>query len=267
MPALIFDCDGVLADTERDGHLPAFNETFRHFDLPVCWSVEDYAQKLKIGGGKERLRSLLTPEFIAQAQIPEDPDLQAQAVASWHRYKTNVYTELVEQGVLPARPGIRRVVEQARQARWTLVVASTSHERSVRAVLNHAVGEEVASEFVVFAGDIVPKKKPAPDIYLLAMRKLGLTADQVVVIEDSQNGLEAALAAGLSTLITTSSFTTNDNFAGASLVVSSLGDLSTEAVSVLANPRGLDIGTTISLIDVTRIMNSTTHDVKTAGRR
>ena len=138
MPALIFDCDGVLADTERDGHLPAFNATFKHFDLPVCWSDEEYAQKLTIGGGKERLKSLLTSEFIGEAHLPTDPEGLSDSVASWHAYKTGVYTDLVADGVMPGRPGIARIVTAAHQAGWTLAVASTSHEDSVRAVLEYS---------------------------------------------------------------------------------------------------------------------------------
>lgn len=254
MPALIFDCDGVLADTERDGHLPAFNATFEHFGLPVRWSADDYAEKLKIGGGKERLSSILTPEFIAEAQLPSDDEGQQDAVASWHRHKTDVYTELVQQGVMPGRPGIARIVADAHAAGWTLAVASTSHEKSVRAVLNHAVGDELASNFAVFAGDVVPKKKPAPDIYLLALKELGLSTNDAVVVEDSRNGMLAALAADLRTIVTVSSFTAEEDFSGASLVVTSLGDPPAVDTEVLSNPLDLNIGTSVTLADVSRIL-------------
>jgi len=152
-------------------------------------------------------------------------ELQAEEVAKWHKYKTNVYTDLVKRGVMPARPGIARIVKEAHEAGWSLAVASTSHEDSVRAVLTHAVGDLLATQFAVFAGDIVPKKKPAPDIYLFALDKLNLNPAEVIVIEDSNNGLRASLAAGLKTIVTVSSFTTKEDFTGASLVVSSLGDV------------------------------------------
>lgn len=255
MPALIFDCDGVLADTERDGHLRAFNETFDHFDLPVRWNAEEYAEKLKIGGGKERLSSLLTPDFIAKAGLPEDESGQREAVVSWHKHKTNVYTDLVEQGVMPARPGIARIVAEARAAGWTLAVASTSHEKSVQAVLNHAVGDALASHFAVFAGDIVPKKKPAPDIYLLALQELSLSPAEAVVVEDSRNGMLAALAAELRTVVTVSSFTGAEEFAGASLVVTSLGDPPEEETRVISNPLDLNIGALVTLTDLTDIID------------
>ena len=255
MSALIFDCDGVLADTEKDGHLRAFNQTFDYFKLPVQWSVADYAQKLKIGGGKERLQSLLTPESIVNAKLPSDPDGQSAAIADWHRYKTEIYTKLVEQGVMPARPGIARIVKEANEAGWKLAVASTSAEKSVRAVLKHAVGEELAAKFSVFAGDIVPKKKPAPDIYFYSLEKLDVTADEVIVIEDSNNGLVASTAAGLRTIVTVSSFTTDENFDTAFLVVSSLGDYdSGEKATFLKNPNHLPFTEVLTIDDLTTIM-------------
>ncbi|MFD0591979.1 HAD-IA family hydrolase [Catellatospora coxensis] len=183
--ALIFDCDGVLADTERYGHLPAFNQTFAEFGLPVRWDEQEYGRRLAIGGGKERMASLLTPEFVAAAGLPADPAGQAEAVAAWHRRKTAIYTAMVAAGDLPPRPGIARITEQAHAAGWRLAVASTSAEPSVRAVLEHAVGPDRARDFTVLAGDIVPRKKPAPDIYLLALDRLGLSAHDAVVIEDS----------------------------------------------------------------------------------
>ena len=239
MPALIFDCDGVLADTERFGHLPAFNQTFEEFGLPVRWSDEDYAAKVLIGGGKERMASLLTPEFVAAAGLPTDAEAQRETVASWHRRKTQIYTGMVEAGDLPARPGIARISAEAAELGFTLAVASTSAEPSVRAVLEHAVGTAQAARFAVFAGDIVAAKKPAPDIYLLALRELGVTADDAIVIEDSRNGLLAAIGAGIRTLVTVSAYTADEDFADASLVVSSLGDPGGETARILAAAAGI----------------------------
>ena len=247
--ALVFDCDGVLADTERDGHLPAFNETFEHFGLPVRWSADDYARVLRIGGGKERLASLLTPEFVERAGLPDDEEAQRAAIAEWHAEKTRRYTAKVRAGEMPGRPGIARIADEAHDAGWLLAVASTSAEESVRAVLEHVVGPEAASRFAVFAGDVVPRKKPAPDIYELALRELRVSADDAVVVEDSANGLRAAVAADLATVVTTSSFTVDEDFAGAALVVDSLGDLPDAPSRVLADPRGVgpldlvDLGT------------------------
>ena len=120
MTALIFDCDGVLADTERDGHRPAFNQTFREFGLPVEWSEEVYGAKLQIAGGKERMASELTPEFVRANGLPEDAEGQAAELAKWHKRKTQIYTDMVAAGRLPTRPGIRRIITAAQDAGWTL---------------------------------------------------------------------------------------------------------------------------------------------------
>jgi HAD superfamily hydrolase (TIGR01509 family) len=234
--ALIFDCDGVLADTERHGHLPAFNQTFAEFGLPVRWSEEEYGEKLRIGGGKERMASLLTPGFVHQADLPEDAEGQRAAVAAWHARKTAIYTEMVASGALPARPGVSRLIGEALDAGWDLAVASTSAEASVRAVLEHVAGPERAARFdVVLAGDVVPRKKPAPDVYELALDRLGVPAFDALVVEDSRNGLEAAAGAGLRCVITVNGYTEDEDFDEAVLVVSSLGDPGGERTRVLEN--------------------------------
>ncbi|MEN0130366.1 MAG: HAD-IA family hydrolase [Brevundimonas sp.] len=257
MSTLVFDCDGVLADTERDGHLPAFNATFEEFGLPVHWSQEEYAGLLAIGGGKERLASIFTPVFVEAAGLPSDPDGQRDLIAQWHRAKTARYTAMVADGLLPARPGIARLVEQAADAGWQLAVASTSAEASVRAVLEHAVGPRRAGDFTVFAGDVVAAKKPAPDIYLLALRELGADPRETVVVEDSSNGLRAALAAGgLTTVVTISSYTADEDFTGAALVVTSLGDPGTPA-TVVTNPRGLAIDGLVDLSHLDQLLKET----------
>ena len=249
--ALVFDCDGVLADTERYGHLPAFNQVFREFGLPVEWSVEEYGRRLKIGGGKERMASLLTPEFVAAAGLPTDPEGQAAEIARWHKRKTAIYTEMVAEGRLPPRPGIHRIITDAQDAGWKLGVASTSAEASVHAILEYAVGAERAARFDVFlAGDCVPKKKPAPDIYLLALENLAVDPAAVLVVEDSRNGLEAAIAAGLRCLVTVNGYTEKEDFSEATLVVSSLGDPDGEQTTVIANRSGARPGAFVTLADV-----------------
>jgi HAD superfamily hydrolase (TIGR01509 family) len=249
VPALIFDCDGVLADTERDGHRPAFNQTFAEAGVPVQWSVDEYADKLRIGGGKERMASLLTAEFVAANRLPTDPDGQQQLLADWHRRKTAIYKEMVRAGRLPARSGIARVVDEALAAGWSLAVASTSAEESVRAVLEHAVGAANASRFDVFAGDVVPAKKPDPAIYLLALERMGLEPDDAIVIEDSRNGLLAAVGAGLRCVVTVSGYTADEDMREATLVVSSLGDPGDPA-RVLANRSAARPGQLVTLADL-----------------
>ena len=252
--ALVLDCDGVLADTERYGHLIAFNQAFAEFGLPVRWSVPEYQRKLQIGGGKERLASLLTPEFIATAGLSADAGEQQAAISAWHRRKTEIYTELVASGAVPPRPGIARIVASAVASGWQVAVASTSAETSVRATLNRAVGADEAKAVAVFAGDVVPHKKPAPDIYLLAVDQLGVPPDGVVVIEDSRNGLLAATTAGLTCVITVNDFTAGEDFSEAALVVSSLGDPGGEATSVLVNRSPARPGDWITLADLASVL-------------
>ncbi|HMO10430.1 MAG TPA: dihydroxyacetone kinase subunit DhaL [Actinotalea sp.] len=255
-PALVFDCDGVLADTERDGHRPAFNATFEAVGLPVRWDVETYGRYLTIGGGKERMAALLTDELVAANGLPTDPEGQRALLADWHRRKTDTYVGLVESGALPGRPGVARIVAEAAAAGWRLAVASTSADRSVRAVLDHAVGTELAERFSVFAGDAVAAKKPAPDIYLLALDRLGVAPTEAVAVEDSPNGMRAALAAGLPTVVTVSTYTVDEDFTGAALVVSSLGDPGTPA-DVLSDPHHLGVTDQVTLAHLSRLVETT----------
>ncbi len=259
MPALVFDCDGVLADTERHGHLPAFNQTFQEFGLPVRWSDREYADKLRVGGGKERMKTLLTPEFIAKTGLPSDQDVLDEEVDRWHRRKTEIYTGIIASGSIPPRPGVRRLAREAHTAGWPLAVASTSAVPAVRSVLELAMGAELASSFKVFAGDVVPRKKPAPDIYEYAVERMGLQYSAVVVVEDSRNGLLAALDAGLGCLVTTSAYTGGEDFTGASLVVSTLGDPPPDPVAaeVLADPLGAKPGPFVTLADLEFLLTAT----------
>ncbi len=255
--AIVFDCDGVLADTERDGHRPAFNQTFREFGLPIEWSEERYGEKLQIAGGKERMASELTPDFVRANGLPTDPDGQAEELASWHRRKTEIYTELVASGALPARPGIRRIIGEAQDAGWRLAVASTSAEPSVRAILEQAAGPERADRFdLLLAGDVVASKKPAPDIYLLALERLGLSASEILVIEDSRNGLLAASGAGLRCVMTVNGYTEDEDDSEAILVVTSLGDPGGERTRVIANRGAAQPGDYITLADLARCLAS-----------
>ncbi len=142
-----------------------------------------------------------------------------------HARKTRLFLAMVEAGELPARPGVARIVDEAGDAGLLLAVCSTSHERAVRGVVEHALGSGRARRFSgIFAGDIVARKKPAPDIYLLAARDLAVDPAECLVIEDSRNGLEAALAAGMKCLVTTSAYTADEDFTGAARVVPELGD-------------------------------------------
>jgi len=255
MKALIFDCDGVLADTERYGHLIAFNQTFQEVGLPIQWSEEEYGVKLLIAGGKERMASLFTPEFVAQNRLPPDPENQKSLLADWHKRKTETFKQLIRDGRLPGRPGVRRLVQEAKDAGWKLAVASTSAEESVRGVLQHAVGEDLARHFLVLAGDIVARKKPAPDIYLLALEKLSITPDEGLIIEDSRNGLLAAKAAGVRCVVTLSSYTWEEDMQEAQLVVSDLGEPGAP-MQIVANRSKARPGQYLTLRDLEAILEN-----------
>jgi HAD superfamily hydrolase (TIGR01509 family) len=252
---LIFDCDGVLADTERDGHRPAFNQTFREFGLPVEWSEDVYAVKLTIAGGKERMASELTPEFLRAHGLPEDEAGRADLLARLHKRKTEIYTEMVAAGKLPPRPGVHRIIGAAQDAGWTLAVCSTSAEPSVRAILEQAAGRDRAGRFdLLLAGDVVPRKKPAPDIYQLALERLGVQPAETLVIEDSRNGLLAAAGAGLRSVMTVNGYTEEEENTEAILVVSSLGDPGGERTRVIANRSSAQPGDYITLADLERCL-------------
>jgi HAD superfamily hydrolase (TIGR01509 family) len=243
--ALIFDCDGVLADTEQFGHLPAFNQMWKEFGVPWEWSVEEYGRKLKIGGGKERMASLFQdPEFLKVFPGPETEEARKEMVEAWHKRKSAIYKEIIQSRKIPPRSGVKRLSEEALSKSWVLAVASTSAKESVEAVLRHAMGDETAHRFsLVLAGDVVTAKKPAPDIYILTARELGVSPRECVVIEDSNNGLLAASAAGMKCIVTVSGYTREEDFSGAQIVLSCLGDPGGETCDVLANrsaarPRG-----------------------------
>jgi HAD superfamily hydrolase (TIGR01509 family) len=234
---LIFDCDGVLGDTEQHGHLPAFNLMWRECGVPWQWSVEQYGEKLKIGGGKERMSSLFTdPAFLKAFTPPADAQARADLIAQWHQRKSAIYQEMVRAGRIPPRPGVKRLSEEALEHGWILAVASTSAQDSVQAVLRRAVGEETAARFsLVLAGDVVQHKKPAPDIYILAAESLGVSPSACVVVEDSANGVAAAVSAKMKCVVTVSGYTRGEDFSQAQIVLSCLGDPGGEACRVLQN--------------------------------
>jgi HAD superfamily hydrolase (TIGR01509 family) len=220
MKALIFDCDGVLVDTERDGHRVAFNRAFAEAALETVWDVATYGELLKVAGGKERIRHHF--ETVGWPQAARN-DVDA-FVASLHKRKTDIFTEIVASGQLPLRPGIVRIVDEVLAAGGRLGVCTTSNPKSVSGVLD-LMGSQRKGRFeFVLAGDVVSRKKPDPEIYLLARERLATAPSRCVVIEDSRNGMLAALGAGFPCLITTSTYTKDEDFRGAARVVPELGD-------------------------------------------
>lgn len=228
MKALIFDCDGVLVDTEKDGHRVAFNRAFAHFGLEVEWDVELYGDLLKVSGGKERMRY-----YFNQMGWPDEAENRDQYIMDLHRFKTDSYMEIIESGQLPLRSGVKRLVDEAVEDGTTLAVCSTSNQRAVRAVLRELLGPGRMEEFAaILAGDVVSNKKPDPEIYDLAKERLGLQGRECMVVEDSRNGLLAADAAGMHCVVTTSTYTRDEDFSEADAVFDALGDPPGECVTL-----------------------------------
>ena len=220
MRALILDCDGVIADTERDGHRVAFNQTFREKGVAIEWGVEPYGELLRIAGGKERLRF-----YFNEHGWPAHVTNKEEFVKDLHQHKTNLYMQIIESGRLPVRSGIKRLVDEAAADGIKLVVCSTSNERAVNLIVGRLLGAERKARFnAILAGDVVSRKKPDPEIYDLAKERLGVPGEECVVIEDSRNGLLAAKAAGMHCVITTNGYTEREDFTEADGVFPELGD-------------------------------------------
>lgn len=220
--ALIFDVDGTLADTERDGHRPAFNRAFAEAGLDWVWDEQLYGELLAVAGGKERVRHFMEREGL---QPPPGQHVDA-FIAGLHRVKTQHYLSLLETGAIPLRPGVLRLLREARGAGIRLAIATTTTPENVEMLLDQSGEPGLRGWFeVIAAGEIVSLKKPAPDIYDLVFDRLGLTADDCVAIEDSDNGAASALAAGIRALVVTiNGYTLGQDFSRAALVVDTLGE-------------------------------------------
>ena len=220
MKALIFDCDGVLVDTERDGHRVAFNKAFAEKGYGIEWDVELYGKLLEVAGGKERMR-----DYFDNNGWPGDTADKDALIEELHKLKTDLFIQIIESGELPLRPGVARLVDEAIAANVTLAICSTSNERAVNLVAERLLGPERKASFSeILAGDVVSRKKPDPEIYNLASQKLGVEPSECIVVEDSRNGLLAAKAANMCCVVTTNGYTKNEDFEEADLVVSELGD-------------------------------------------
>ncbi|WP_328784351.1 HAD-IA family hydrolase [Streptomyces canus] len=260
--ALILDCDGVLVDAEQTGHLRAFNEMWRRLDVPWQWTPEDYARKLAISGGKERLASLRhDAAFRAAVDLPSSDSAWQALVRTWHALKTDIYLGLVERGDLDVRVGVRRLAREAVESGWALAVASSGSVRSVRSVVRHALGDELAAATVIVAGDSVEAKKPAPDVYLQAAALVRSDPSCCLVIEDNAVGLKAALRAGMTCVVTPTRCPSSADFPGAAAVLSALGPGPEGPMRVIANAAGLSLGDEFHLSVTHRLFPSLSSEV------
>ncbi|MBA0714148.1 hypothetical protein Golax_013144, partial [Gossypium laxum] len=202
--ALLFDCDGVLVDTEKDGHRVSFNDTFNEKELGVTWDVDLYGELLKIGGGKERMTAYFNKTGWPD-KAPKSEEERKAFIASLHKRKTELFMALIENRLLPLRPGVAKLIDQALGEGVKVAVCSTSNEKAVSAVVSCLLGPERAEKIQIFAGDVVPRKKPDP-------------------VKDSAIGLAAAKAAGMTCIVTKSGYTADEDFLNADAVFDCIGD-------------------------------------------
>lgn len=217
--AIFFDQDGVIIDTERDGHRVSFNMTFREFGFSDEWSVDYYHELLQIAGGKERMKHHLQTKGFSKPVPPEQVD---ELIKDMHKRKTAIFVDLIETGKLPLRPGIHRFMKEAMAGDLMIGVCTTSNEQAAKAITEKIL-KDIKFD-IVLAGDVVSHKKPDPEIYNLALSKTGLKPDEVIIVEDSKNGVVAGKAAGAKVIVTTNYYTEKEDVSGGDIIVTCLGD-------------------------------------------
>ncbi len=249
LTALIFDVDGTLADTERDGHRVAFNRAFEEAGLDWQWSVPLYGELLAVTGGKERIRHYLD-RYNQAFQRPEDLD---GFIAELHAAKTRHYTELLATGAIPMRPGVERLLRQARDAGLRLAIATTTTPQNVTALLKYSLADDAETWFeIIAAGDVVPAKKPSPAIYDYALEHMKLKPGDALAFEDSYNGLRSSLGAGLATVVAVNDYTRDHDFTGAAIVLDHFGEPE-QPFTVLSGDAG---GETLLSLDLLRELHA-----------
>lgn len=227
LKALLFDVDGTLAETERDGHRVAFNRTFEEHGLPWRWDEQRYGELLKISGGSERIAFYAQsdhPEWLARAEA-------STLIEQMHREKNRHYAELVRAGHIQLRPGLMALLQQAVEAGMMLAIVTTTSRSNVEALLTATMEPPLRDAFVVHVtGDDVTRKKPDPECYEIALRELKLPAAATLAVEDSDNGLRAASGAGIRSLIVPSVYFREADFTAAAITAAEFTAVSLPAL-------------------------------------
>lgn len=219
LKAVFFDQDGVIIETERDGHRISFNDAFKEFGLDIEWGVEYYHELLQVGGGKERIRFHFQKIDFTNHEYDKDPD---EFIKKLHARKTELFVDLIKAEKLPLRPGIRRLMEDINKRGIFLGICTTSNEKAAGAVAKHMLkGIKID---LMLAGDVVEIKKPDPGIYKMALDKSGIPSKNAFVVEDSRIGVLAGKGAGIAVLATVNGYTKDEDVSSANIVVDCLGD-------------------------------------------
>jgi HAD superfamily hydrolase (TIGR01509 family) len=220
LKAILWDVDGTLAETERDGHLVAFNRAFEALDVPWRWSESRYGELLAVAGGRERLLH----DMHSQALAPADPAQREALVERIHRLKNELYGAIVTAGAVPLRAGVPELFDDCAAAGVRMGIATTTSAENVAALLGAQLGSTWRSRFdTVLCAEQAPKKKPDPQVYLRALQALRLPPEEVLAIEDSPAGVAAARAAHIAVIVVRSFYFANADVSGALAVGASLG--------------------------------------------
>jgi len=221
LKAVLFDVDGTLSETERYGHLVAMNEAFKTVGLDWQWSAELYGELLKVTGSTERLGHYVRTYKPQYSHVNENVD---ELIAEIVKHKNANYKRIAESGEIPLRPGVERVLREIHKSDIRMGIATTTTPQNVDALLLGNIGGDVLDWFeVIAAGDIVPDKKPAPDIYTYALEQMNLQPEECLAVEDSENGVRSALGAGIPVMVIESEYSTDHDLSGAQLIVNEWG--------------------------------------------